>query len=788
MLRFVIKQVIRGFRRNVFYFSSTIVGFGSALLLCILVTSLLLREYSTDGFHGNAIFRISMVSPVGEEREIVTYHELAAQIKDVLPEVGQVTHTYYPGFIPISVKSNVGKLVYREKTALFADSEFLQIFKFSLIKGDRKTCLSNVDGVVMTSEKAISYFGSTDIIGETLEALGRIFTVTGILDNSLENSHLKVDMLFSYSSLAPPSQPLQYPGFTYFTLNGRNLDHKSLEKKLNFYRSKLLSFKPDRWPRDPFLVEPIEEVYYNTHYPEYLSNIVKSRDKRSLSLFAIMACSILVVATINFLVCYFTKTLFDSKEIRLKKIFGVEKGWLFAQFSFEAFLILFLSLVFSLVAAALLLPRFYAWAGATVSPNIIFSPYTVPTIFVSIILLSLLLGLATFSGISMYDGGTALNTGTNPHAKLKMLNIVFVVQLMFSSTLLISNSIIQNQIKFIYDEPIGYAKEELIEIDLSSLPDDFNPRMLKNEIQALAHVKSASVCVGGPMTGRWERDVTHNGAVANLGWYQVDEDFITTLGMDIIYGTNFDKNLGSDSSYLLINETASKFFEIGYNIDSIRSDLPIGGKIVGIVKDFHYSSFKRKVGPVFITRTPFHALGPLKGKLVVRASSLNEATIAPIKGVWDRITNNAFFDYSFLSSDYLAQYAKDKNESKLLELTSIIILVISCFGVIGISYFFSYKSVREIAIKKLLGASDFALISGWLLKVIFGIIISFIIACPISMFLTEHWMENYVYKKEFSAGPVLLSFVIVALSLGFSASYNLNKAIRRKPVDVLKYQ
>src|SRR5687768_3047866 len=115
MLRFVIKQVLRGFRKNLFYFSSTIVGFGAALLICTLVTSLLLREYSTDIFHEKAIFRISMTSPVGAEREIITYHELAHQIEDIAPEVNQVTHTYYPGFIPVSVRPNREKVIYREK-------------------------------------------------------------------------------------------------------------------------------------------------------------------------------------------------------------------------------------------------------------------------------------------------------------------------------------------------------------------------------------------------------------------------------------------------------------------------------------------------------------------------------------------------------------------------------------------------------------------------------------------------------------------------------------------------
>lgn len=778
---------MRSLLKSKFYTSSVILGFGTALVICTLVTTLVVSEYAADDFHKAPIYRVLMTSPVGFSRDIITFHELPERLEE-FPEVDKVTHCYYPGFASLSINSNNERISYKEKSVLYCDTVFFKLFGFKLLAGNPDKCLSRPYSIVLTVDKVMAYFGSIDVLGDIIEFKGNSYTITGVVDHPNSISHLNFDFLLSYKTLPPPNDPMSNGGFTYFSFKSEKTDVNQFVHKLNTNRSKLLSFKPAQWPSDPFQIESVRDAYFNVNYPEYLSNVVKSRDKKTLALFTIVSASIFFVAAINFLIFFFTKTLFNSKEISIKKIFGVHSAWIQIQFFLEAFAILIVSFSVAIILALLILPQFNIWTDSTLDPSFFLNPFSILLQFGIIILFSIVLGILTLKIFNSLQSGNLLSSQLNvSRSRTRILSIIFLCQLIFSATLLISNHIIAEQIKFLYSHPIGYDRKNIIEIDLGPLPSEYNAQSLKNELVKNSIVESTSICFGGPLTGRWERDITYNNKSENLGYYQVDEDFISTLKMSMVYGSNFRKDYNSDSSYLVINETAAKFFDIGFNIDTLRSDLPIGGNIVGIVKDFHYSSFKSRISPIVLELTRYKTLGDMKGKMLVRINVINDFAIKSIHDIWNRLTNSAPFEYSLIENDYSIQYRDDVNESKLLELASFAVLIITCFGMIGLSYFFTFVKLKEIAIRKVLGASELRLFFSWSIKILIGIAVSLLIAFPLAKLLTESWMKDFVYKSPITISAVLLPLITILVSLTLSSIYNVRKALRGNPAEILKY-
>jgi putative ABC transport system permease protein len=347
---------------------------------------------------------------------------------------------------------------------------------------------------------------------------------------------------------------------------------------------------------------------------------------------------------------------------------------------------------------------------------------------------------------------------------------------------------VKQQIHAVTTYPIGFDSENLVEIDLTKLPAGTNPQTIKSEFLKYHQIQDATVCFGGPLTGRFSRSITFNDIATEIGYYQVDADFVKTLGIEIIKGNDFQKFTSNDSSYILFNETGARFFNLN-KVDSLRSDLPVGsGKIVGIFKDFHSASLQEKVTPTFLQYKPFDKMGRFGTRILLRFEEISPENILLIHEIWRHLDPSREVEYSLIEDDYFSFYSHRDNQAKLLSLCAIAILVVTSFGIIGFTSFLAEKRMKEIAIRRVLGASSKVVYTIWLQNFSVPLIFSFIVAVPLAYYTIDEWSSIYIYKKPvpYTIIPVTLLIVIVAICL--SSYYYLRKAVTNNPSAVLKYE
>jgi len=349
------------------------------------------------------------------------------------------------------------------------------------------------------------------------------------------------------------------------------------------------------------------------------------------------------------------------------------------------------------------------------------------------------------------------------------------------------SSIVFYQNQFILTRPIGYAKENVVEIHLNGLPENFNPQVLKEELIRFPEVISATVCNGSPLTGRWTRGVQLNGSTVELSSFSGDIDFINTLDLTILKGRVFSMNLPSDTAALLVNETAARLFSLDENFEPDDHQLKLSGRVIGIVKDFHFSSLKEKITPAVVGYHSFKRIGFEGSNLMIRLTDKNDF-LKNAEQIWKKLLPYSPFEYSLLDQKYLALYSEDFNQSDLLLVGTVVSIAINLFGLLGLALFTAQRRSKEVAIRKVLGATSKNILIMFLLQIIKAALISSIIATPIALYFSDLWLENFVYKVEPSWIIFALSIFVIVLIALISVFYQAYRSSTRNPAETLKYQ
>lgn len=783
MIALIVKEIFRHLLRNRLYCVISITGFSVAFLFFIIANALLQKELTIDNFHKKNTYRLLMTSPVGYTREIFTFHELPEQLRQNYPEINILTYALYPGDITATIYSgNSGIQKFYEQSALYIDSSFLRVFPFRVVKGVQN--LNGKNRAFLSQQKARVYFKDSDPLNQLVYVNNTQFQVVGIFDASGLNTHLSPDMLLSYETLPRPNNSLSRPGFTYITLHEESSQNDFIAK-LNENRNTLISFRSDQWSNEPFELQAITEVLFHKNSPNYLSKIIKTRDKSKLFQYGFVTTALVIIAFTNYFISYKVKLLINERSFIVKRIFGINPFWISFTLSIEATIILFCALVISVILSVIFLPVFNNWIDASLNMRDIFNPQEI-LIFIGLgVALSVIIGFGQF--YFYFKGRRNIVNGQQTTVRKKITVIFFFsFQVFGCATFLIVVSIIKNQINFINTSPIGFERTNLLEVDLSELPENFHPSSLKNSIATIDGVVSQSVCIGGPFTGRWERDVSYGNESTNLGFYQVDHDFAKTLDLEILLGSDFDPHLSADSAYFLINETAARFFQVGKEIDSARSDLPFGGRILGIVKDFHYSSFRHKINPVYIMLHPFKNLGSSKGKLLIRVTQTNQNALEKIKSAWKSILPDKTFQFTFLSDDYMSYNDEEYNDEAFITFISVAILIVCYMGMFSVSFFYSHLKLKELAIRKILGASELHILQTWSIRFFAFTLLMIFAAYPSALFLTEAWLNKFAYISTPSIGVLPVPFLVMSFSLLAAGGYNIIKVVTASPTKTLK--
>jgi len=786
MFKNYLKIAFRNIIRHKAYSTINILGLAIGMACSILILLWVQNELSYDRFHVNAdeVYRITCNA--GEFKAAVNPAGMPAGLKAQIPAV--------KNFVRLSEPSTnlfeVGNRKFEEKRVFYADSTFLQVFSFPLVKGNAKTALQRIDGVLITEDMAKKYFGQEEAMGKTLRKdNGNNVTVTGILANVPSNSHLQFDFILPMASIAQTNYDLKnnvwdnFNFYTYIQLDKSFVPSASslagLNSQMNqIYKKRVSTIKVD------FHLQPLASIHLHSNLQVDLKG---HGNIQYVNIFFIVAIFILVVACINFMNLATARSARRAKEVGLRKVVGAGRGQLIRQFLGESLLITFFALLISLGLVLSFLPVFNNISEKDLSVN-----------FSDGKLLLSLLGMAVVTGLISGSYPALFLSGFLPVKVLKgdmksmggnllFRNGLVVTQFIVSIVLLVGTVVVYKQLKFIREKNLGFDKENLLYMNMTG--DMWNKQQaLKSELQRNTLTGAFTIIsdlptnlTSGTVNIHWEGKDPKSQVVFPSMY--VSEDFINVFQMKILNGRSFSKSFKGDSSNYIVNEKALQV--MGMNVsNAVGKPLSFQdskGTIIGVVKDFNFKPIQQPIEPLVL------CLNRYGGTVVVRTHpGSTEATIKALEKI-SRQLNPAYpFSYNFLDKDLANLYRGEQRLGMLFNIFAVLAIFISCMGLYGLSAFMAEQRTKEIGVRKVLGASVFNIV--FLLSTNFTrlILISMAIAIPLSWFAINNWLEGFAYRIHVSWIIFLVASLTALLIAWATVSYESIKAAISNPVKSLR--
>ncbi|MDB5000413.1 MAG: transporter permease [Mucilaginibacter sp.] len=792
MLKNHFKIALRNLWRHRVFSFINITGLSVGITACFFIFMYVAFELSYDKFHTKAdrIYRLvtDIKTPSETIHTDVTSWAFAPNIKTDFPEVEAFVRVNNSPFLVR--KDNIK---FQEDRSLFADSTFFKVFDFKLIKGNPKTALVAQASVVFTETAAKKYFGNSNPVGKTVLVTGDAIpaTVTGVMQDMPGNSQIKADMLISMSSLTEKfntglDKAWGNYGATTFLLLKPGTDAKALEKKFPAFMEKRNGVEAkQRQMFATLFLEPLKDVYLHSKRGGQETGSISN-----VYIFSIVAVFILLIACINFINLTTARSVERAKEVGIRKVVGAAKGELARQFIGESVVLCIIAFLITVILSVLLLPLFNQLSGKIISPGIFSNAWYVIILFVTSIGIGLLAGiypamvLTSFKPVMVLKG--RFSTGTKGSMLRKSL---VVAQFSISIALIIGTIIVYNQMDFMRNRDLGFSKDQIIVMDTNGDP---GKEAFKQTITTLPGVKSvtlSSSVPGGGNAGAYSEIENKKGdlQIANLDLYFVDFDYINQFKIKMVAGRPFSKDfMTTDTSQaMLLNEEAVKLF--GYSspqqaIGRRFKQWGREGKIVGVMKDFHFKSLQEKIKPLSM-RVELKNINLVSVK--VSADHL-PGTLAAIESKWKQLLPNRPFSYFFLDEFFDRQYRSEQRFGKLFFNFSILAIAISCLGLLGLASYSTFQRTREIGIRKVLGASTSGIVNMLSADFMKLVLISFFIAAPVAWYFMYKWLQDFAYRIDiqwwvFVAAGILAMVVAIA-----TISFQAVKAALSNPVKSLR--
>ena len=788
MFRNYLKVAIRNLVRRKAFSLLNIFGLAIGMACSILIFLWVQDELSYDKFNANAntIYRITC--NVTDVKAAVIPIPMAPALQKSIPAIKAATRVSATNII-----FSIGNKKFEEKHAYYADSNFLQIFNYPLVAGNKNTVLHNPDGMLITEDMAKKYFGNEQPIGKVIRMDNDItnhdLIVEGVLKNIPGNSHLQFDMLLPWNRYANATRSDSWGNFdvyAYVQLDEHFAPTPAALKQLEQRMDDIHERNDETHTRGSFFLQPVTGIHL--HSDNLLLDVEGQGSIEYVTIFSLVAIFILVIACINFMNLSTALASQRAKEVGLRKTIGALKFQLVAQFMGEALLLSLIALIIAIGLTYLLLPAFNTLASKTISLNLLNTK-----------IISGLLGTALLTGLIAGSYPAFYLARFQPVKVLKGLKIqgkgnmlrgsLVVLQFTVSIVLIISTLVVYNQLQFIRNRDIGFKKDNLLYIQMPQVGD------LRNNTDALKAILNQTPGITnytiinhlptnlttGTTTVGWPGKDPHQEVV--VPHIAADENFIKTFGMQMLAGRPFNKLFATDEKGYMVNETALKLMKLT-PANAIGKQIMLNddtGQIIGVVKDFNFKAVHQAIEPLIIR---YNHEG---GFLVLRANSASIGNIiSETKNIFQRVFPNYPFTYSFVDEDIAKLYTSEQQMGKLFNVFSVLSIIVSCLGLFGLATFATQKRVKEIGVRKVLGASVTGIVSMLSKDFLKLVAISSVIAFPVAWWAMHQWLQNFAYHAAVSWWIFLLAAVLaVAIALA-TISFQAIKAARMNPTKSLR--
>ncbi len=801
MLKNYLKIAIRSLIKNKVYSFINLAGLSIGLACVLVIVSYVNLELSYDKFHENHedIYRVTeyRTRDGRQTHAATTFNPLADLLEAQVPAVERVVRMY-----PLSGFVSADKInKFRETGFTLVDSLFFETFTFKAVNGSLDGALDDPFSVVIPENKALEYFGTTDVIGHDLyfeNATTRFtFNIAAVIKDVPQNSHFSPDFMASFSSIRtiqPNFNNWFHPAIYIYTqlktgFNGRDLDEQMASMGEQHY--------PD-YVKESRVYE--SQNITNIHLNSDLVNEWQANSSFTyIKLFVIIALFILLIACINFMNLSTAQATKRAKEVGMRKVMGAEKRQLLVQFLGESFIVTLLSFVIAFGIAQLVLSNFFnELVGKEISIGNLLAGSNLLWIVVSLMLVSLLAGsypafyLSRFKPVSTLKGKVIKISGLG---NVRKFMVTF--QFFISCLLIIGTLIVLRQIDFLRNEKLGYDTEQIVAVGLVDRQDQTSYKALKDALMSESSV--LNVALSSTLPGRdgfYAFRIVPEGAVEDdemtMKTLAVDEDFIDTYNLEFIDGRNFSKDIFTDvNQAFILNEAAVKKF--GWD-NAIGKDFTLTvhaageeirkGKVIGVVKDFHFQSLYNLIDPlvIYVNTNPFYS-----NFLNVKLAPGNwEDAIKMLSAKWKAFSPNKPFEYYFLDEEMKKFYDSEVRIGHIFTAFAVLSIIISCLGLFGLSAFSARQRVKEIGIRKVLGATQTGILGLLFREYVILIVVANLIAWPLGWYFSREWLMTFPYRTGLGIGIFLVTFLGALLIALVTVGFQSMKAAGANPVKSLR--
>jgi putative ABC transport system permease protein len=796
MLTNYLKIAIRNLLRQKVYAVINVFGLAIGLLCCLIILLYVQDELSYDRFHEKAdrIYRmvLDLGMPTGTNELASTPSALTPALLQDFPEIEQAVR-FYKYFGGASVSH--GDKRFQEDSFFFADAAVFDMFTYRFLAGDAKTALQAPFSIVLTESAAQKYFGSANPLGQQLTVNDTLqFRVTGVMEDVPAQSHFRFDFLASFTSweamlpgLVNTWAPHMY--YTYVLLKP-GIPPTELEQKLPAFVDRHTNLS-EGWSFT-FLLQPLQDIHLQSHRQGELQ---ANGSQAQVYIFLAIAVFVLLLACINFMNLATARSADRAREIGMRKVLGANRSQLIRQFLAESIILSFLSLIVAFVLGEFVLPRFNVIAGKTLALDV----YGNWSWMAGLIALIFLVGVLAGSYPAFYLSGFGLEGGSPKSASRSaylLRKVLVVFQFTISIILISGTGIVNDQLNFMRNQKLGFAPEQILVVPVPSIPERAQ-KVETLEASLLQHTAILNATASNSVPGRgiilysFHAEGMPEDEWQTINTLFVDPDFVETYQMEIVAGRDFSGDHTADPTRaFILNEAAVA--KLGWTPqEAIGKQFALrrgGGRIIGVVKDFHYVSLHQPVEPLAMIPTPVVYSGaPMYLSLRVRTEDLAN-TLAFVESTWRALIPNRTFEYFYLDDDFDRQYRADKRFGEVFLSFAALAIFIACLGLFGLSAFAAEKRTKEIGIRKVLGASVSGIIGLLSKDFVKLVLVANLIAWPIAYFAMNKWLQDFAYRIEISWWVFALAGGLALLIALLTVSFQAIKAALANPVDSLRYE
>ena len=805
MFKNYLKTAIRGLRKNPGFTAINILGLSVGLATCLLIVFYVVDELGYDRFNKKAdsIMRVNLEIKFGGNNSAYaqTMAPLAQVLNTEFPDVEKAVRLKGRGGVHVK-KDNEN---IQEDMVVYSDPGLFDVFTLPMVDGNAASALVEPNSVVITESISKKYFNKVNVVGQTLVLNDHEnYKITGVIKDISKQSHFNYDFFLSMSSLQESKETtwlsnnfntyvLLKPGADYRKLNAQlpAMMHKHIDAEMK----SVIHLSMDEFEKAgnyfKMSLTPLTDIHL---YSNRVGELGRNGNILYVYIFSAIAIFILLIACVNFMNLSTARSSNRAREVGVRKVLGSPRKSLIAQFLTESVLVTFASTLIAVVIAWLMLPLFNQIANKELAITVQSFIWLLPAMITIAVVIGCLAGfypaffLSAFQPVDVLKG--KLSTGFKG-GRLRSFLVVF--QFSISIILIIGTLVIYNQLNYIQNKNLGYDRNQVLIVKNTGALGD-QAKIFKQEVKQISGVQEATLTGFLPTADYRSSSATFQDptldqkrAILPQVW-SVDEDYLNTLDIKVVSGRNFSTQLHTDSSAVIINETAARLLGQKSPLNKpLYRFMDNTGKnvkryaIVGVVKDFHFSSLRDNISPVTLyLENNYDALS-----IKINTKNL-PALLAQIKNKWNSLAPNQHFAYSFMDQDFEATYRSEQRIGKILMIFTSLAIAIACLGLFGLAAYAAEQRTKEIGIRKVLGADVTVIVAMLSKDFIKLVLIAILISSPLAWFFMQKWLQGFAYRVNFQwwiialagAGAILIAFITISFQSVKSALANPIKSLK----------